>query len=44
MDGMTEKGTTEPAGLSERPQEAGGDKSAGGPPGNASRRSGSCGR
>ena len=32
MDGMTEKGTTEPAGLSERPQEAGGDKSAGGPP------------
>src|SRR5512143_2905480 len=33
MDGMTEEGTTEPAGLSERPQEAGGDKSAGGPPG-----------
>src|SRR5512139_1528470 len=33
MDGMTEKGTTEPADLSERPQEAGGDKSAGGPPG-----------
>ena len=32
MDGMTEEGTTEPAGLSERPQEAGGDKSAGGPP------------
>src|SRR5512144_3058993 len=31
MDGMTEEGTTEPAGLSERPQEAGGDKSAGGP-------------
>src|SRR5512147_1849757 len=33
MDGMTESGTTEPAGLSERPREAGGDKSAGGPPG-----------
>jgi hypothetical protein len=33
MDGMTEEGTTEPAGLSERPQEAGGDKSAGGSPG-----------
>jgi hypothetical protein len=33
MDGMTEEGTTEPAGLSERPQEAGGDKSAGGPSG-----------
>ena len=33
MDGMTEEGTTEPAGLSERPQEAGGDKSAGGPAG-----------
>src|SRR5512144_122743 len=33
MDGMTEEGTTEPAGLSERPQEAGVDKSAGGPPG-----------
>ena len=32
MDGMMEKGTTEPADLSERPQEAGGDKSAGGPP------------
>ena len=32
MDGMTEEGTTEPAGLSERPREAGGDKSAGGPP------------
>ena len=32
MDGMTEEGTTEPAGLSERPQEAGGDESAGGPP------------
>jgi len=33
MDGMIEKkATTEPAGLSERPQEAGGDKSAGGPP------------
>src|SRR5512144_3381934 len=32
MDGMTEEGTTEPAGLSERPQEAGGDRSAGGPP------------
>ena len=32
MDGMTEKGGMEPAGLSERPQEAGGDKSAGGPP------------
>jgi hypothetical protein len=27
-----EKGTTEPVDLSERPQEAGGDKSAGGPP------------
>jgi hypothetical protein len=33
MDGMREKGGTEPAGLSERPQQAGGDKSAGGPPG-----------
>src|SRR5512134_1197885 len=33
MDGMTEEGTTEPAGLAERPQEAVGDKSAGGPPG-----------
>src|SRR5512132_849638 len=32
MDGMMEKGTTEPADLAERPQEAGGDKSAGGPP------------
>jgi len=33
MDGMIEKkATTEPAGLSERPQQAGGDKSAGGPP------------
>ena len=32
MDGMMEKGGMEPAGLSERPQEAGGDKSAGGPP------------
>src|SRR5512133_154093 len=32
MDGMMEKGGTEPADLSERPQEAGGDKSAGGPP------------
>jgi transposase len=32
MDGMMEKGTTEPADLLERPQEAGGDKSAGGPP------------
>src|SRR5512132_1706194 len=32
MDGMTEKGGMEPAGLSERPQEAGGDKSAGVPP------------
>ena len=32
MDGMMEKGGTEPAGLSERPQQAGGDKSAGGPP------------
>src|SRR5512143_2277981 len=32
MDGMTEEGTTEPAGLSERPREAGGDTSAGGPP------------
>jgi transposase-like protein len=31
MDGILEKGT-EPAGLSERPQEAGGDKSVGGPP------------
>src|SRR5678816_3921834 len=29
---MMEKGGTEPADLSERPQEAGGDKSAGGPP------------
>ena len=32
MDGMTEKDGMEPADLSERPQEAGGDKSAGGPP------------
>ena len=33
MDGMIEKkATTEPAGLAERPQQAGGDKSAGGPP------------
>jgi hypothetical protein len=32
MDGMMEKGGTEPADLAERPQEAGGDKSAGGPP------------
>ena len=32
MDGMMEKGGTEPADLSERPQEAGGDKSAGGSP------------
>ena len=32
MDGMMEKGGTEPAGLSERPEEAGGDKSAGGGP------------
>src|SRR5512132_1276095 len=32
MDGMMEKGGTEPADLSERPREAGGDKSAGGPP------------
>ena len=33
MDGMIEKkATTEPAGLSERPQRAGGDTSAGGPP------------
>ena len=32
MDGMMEKSGMEPAGLSERPQEAGGDKSAGGPP------------
>jgi transposase len=30
MDGMTEKGATEPADLSERSQQAGGDKSAGG--------------
>ena len=32
MDGMMEKGGTEPADLSERPQQAGGDKSAAGPP------------
>ena len=32
MDGMMEKATTEPAELSERPQRAGGDKSAAGPP------------
>jgi transposase len=32
MDGMMKKGMTEPADLSERPQEAGGDKSAGGTP------------
>ena len=31
MDGMMEKGTTEPADLAERSQQAGGDKSAGGP-------------
>src|SRR5512140_1015987 len=31
MDGILEKGT-EPADLLERPQEAGGDKSVGGPP------------
>src|SRR5512132_3185589 len=31
MEGILEKGT-EPGGLSERPQEAGGDKSVGGPP------------
>jgi hypothetical protein len=31
MDGMMEKGGTELADLSERAQEAGGDKSAGGP-------------
>ena len=31
MDGILEKGT-EPADLSERPREAGGDESAGGPP------------
>src|SRR5512132_4261691 len=32
MDGMTVKGTQEPAGLSDRPREAGGDKTAGGRP------------
>src|SRR5512144_3117970 len=32
MDGMTEKRTTEPADLAERPEQAGGGKSAGGPP------------
>jgi transposase len=32
MDGMMEKGAKEPADLLERPREAGGDKSAGGPP------------
>src|SRR5512140_520422 len=32
MDGMMEKATTKPADLSERSQQAGGDKSAGGPP------------
>ena len=32
MDGLTENGGTEPAGLSERPQIAGGDKPAGRPP------------
>src|SRR5512132_1828273 len=32
MDGMMEKGATEPADLSERSQQAGGDKSAGGRP------------
>ncbi len=32
MDGSMEKVRTEPAGLSERCQEAGGDKPAGGPP------------
>ncbi len=31
MDGVIEKGRTEPAGLSERPQEAGGDKPGDGP-------------
>src|SRR5512133_697595 len=33
MDGMTEEATTGPAGLAERPPEAGGERSAGGPPG-----------
>jgi putative transposase len=32
MDGMVETATTQPADLAERSQEAGGDKSAGGPP------------
>lgn len=32
MDGMMEKGGTEPADVAEHPQEAGGDTSAGGPP------------
>lgn len=32
MDGVMRKKRTEPAGLSERSQEAGGDKPAGGPP------------
>src|SRR5512143_2465619 len=32
MDRMMETNATEPAGLSERPREAGGDKPAGGPP------------
>ena len=32
MHGMTEKGRTDPADLSEHPREAGGDTSAGGPP------------
>jgi hypothetical protein len=36
-----EKGGMEPADLSERPQEAGGDKSAGGPPTVIHRRDGS---
>jgi hypothetical protein len=31
-NGRNDGGGTEPVGLSERPQEAGGDKSAGGPP------------
>ena len=42
MDGMMEKGETEPADLSERPQEAGGDKSAGGSPPQRFSASGSC--
>ena len=44
MDGMTEEGTTEPAGLSERPKKLAETSPPAGHLRNASRRSGSCGR